>query len=83
MFEPWAIPLAALIIAVAGIIFTVVSLRRTASTAYINQLERRIELLEKQLVKAMDENAALRSENYDLLQRLFHATGGRRALPEG
>lgn len=81
--EPWAIPASALIISIAGIVFTWFSLRTSASNAYTQQLERRISLLEAQLLKAVEENTALRSENYDLLQRLFHATGGRRQVPEG
>lgn len=87
--EAWAIPAAALVISVAAIVFTYFSLRQTASTAYVGQLEHRIQMLEDELSKALAalatataENSSLRSENYDLLQRLFHATGGRRAVPE-
>lgn len=88
-FEPWAIPLAALIVSIAALAYTVFNSRQSATHTYAQQLERRVEHLERELEKALalvaethKENSGLRDENYALLQRLFHATGGRRALPE-
>lgn len=88
-FEPWAIPLSALIVSITALAYTVISSRNSASNTYTQQLEHRIAHLERELEKAMSlvvetrrENTDLRNENFDLLQRLFHATGGRRALPE-
>lgn len=87
--ESWAIPAAALVISMGGVVFTWLAIRHTATTAYTEQLERRIEHLEREHEKAMTliatttaENRSLRDENLDLLQRLFHATGGRRSMPE-
>lgn len=80
-FEPWAIPLAALIVSIAGIVFTWLTLRQTASNEYTQQLERRIEHLERELESALKLVASTREENIDLLRRLFAATGGRRDVP--
>ncbi len=79
--ESWAIPAAALVVAVAGFAFTYLSLRQTASTAYIQQLERRVEHLESELKEALRLVQQTRDENVDLLRRLLQATGGRRDLP--
>lgn len=81
--EPWGIALGALFVSLVTLGFTYLQTRHSASTSYIAQLERRVENLEEQLTAAIKSNEALRGENYDLLQRLFHATGGRRAVPEG
>lgn len=79
--EPWAIPLAALIVSIAGIVFTFLSQRATASTAYIQQLERRVEHLERELEHALALVKETREENVDLLRRLLQASGGRREIP--
>lgn len=81
VFEPWAIPLAALIISCAGIAFTWLTLRQTASVAYTQQLERRITHLERELELALQLVRTTREENLDLLRRLLVASGGRREIP--
>jgi hypothetical protein len=79
--EPWAIPLAALIISIAALAYTILTSRHSATHVYAQQLERRVEHLERELEHALELVRTTKEENIDLLRRLFQATGGRRDIP--
>ena len=81
MFEPWVVPLSALIVSVAALLLTGLTMRHSASSEYVRSLEARIERLERELTDTKRQLADARDENASLYQRLFKASGGRRHLP--
>lgn len=82
MIESWSIALGALFVAIVALGFTYLQIRHSVKSSYVTQLERRVENLEAQLTASLKLIESLRDENVDLMRRLFHATGGRREMPD-
>ena len=74
--DQYAIPAAALIIAVSTFAATQWNARRASDTDYAESMGLRVSQLEKDLEASQNEVNRLRSENFDLLKRLLFANGG-------
>ena len=73
----WAIPLAALIVSVTTLIFSVISLRHKADGDYVRQIEERVRQLERDLSECTRARETLQRENVELLRQLVSAGKSR------
>ena len=85
--ETWAVPLGALIVSLATLIFAAISLRGKANLDHTNGIDRRVERqgvelqrviaaeaqCQKEKADAYREIAALHRENVDLMRRVINA----------
>ena len=88
--ETWAIPLGALIVSLATLIFTGMMMRQKAEVAQVASVEARIQRAEDDLRRAADELRecridrerylndlkSLREENLELMKKAVWANGG-------
>ncbi len=70
--ELFAIPLGALLVSLATLVFTAMSLRQKADTGYVQSVESRVKVAEDKLTKCEDARDALQRENVELTRRLSH-----------
>lgn len=69
------IALGSLLVSMTTIVITAINLRSTVRRGYVEQLEKRIDELEKEVARCDAERAALQRENWELMRKLI--TGGR------
>ena len=85
--ETWAVPLGALIVSLATLVFTSVNVRQRATEAHVDAVERGIreELTavkqklagcEEDRLRYLGDLKSLRDENLDLMRKLVRANGG-------
>lgn len=86
--ETWAVPLGALIVSLATLVFSSISLRQRATEAHVDAVERGIrdELAavraqlkgcEEDRLRYLGDLKSLRDENLDLMRKLVLANGGK------
>lgn len=69
--DQWVIPLSALFISMATLIFAAISLRGKQDTDHAVSVERRIERVENELKECLKDRARLERENLILLRDLI------------
>ena len=85
--EAWAVPFGALVVSLATLVFTGLSLRQRATEAHVDAVERgirddlasvkeKLRGCEEDRLRYLGDLKSLRDENLDLMRKLVRANGG-------